>query len=137
MTGFLPRVIGPANAAQVMLNDPNLSTARALDAGLVSKVAPADELVEAAHSKAEKLARITCEWPRASSGRVSTVSGSNELSRSGRLKVNVPTSALWRAGCCSAPAAACPGHPGWQRVVRRRRDPPKGVLRKRYFHARH
>jgi enoyl-CoA hydratase/carnithine racemase len=56
MTYFLPRVIGPAKALELLLNDPTLSADAALDAGLVSRVVPADELHTAAREKARKLA---------------------------------------------------------------------------------
>jgi enoyl-CoA hydratase/carnithine racemase len=56
MTYFLPRVVGPAKALELLLNDPLLSADQALEAGLVSKVAPADELASEARAKAEKLA---------------------------------------------------------------------------------
>ncbi len=45
MTYFLPRVIGPAAAAELMLEDPNLTAADALERGLVSEVVGADELL--------------------------------------------------------------------------------------------
>jgi 2-(1,2-epoxy-1,2-dihydrophenyl)acetyl-CoA isomerase len=56
MTYFLPRVVGPAKALELALNDPNLDAAGALDAGLVSEVVPAEELMPRAREKAEKLA---------------------------------------------------------------------------------
>ncbi len=56
MTYFLPRVVGPAKALELLLNDPNLDAASALAAGLVSEVVPADELMERANEKARKLA---------------------------------------------------------------------------------
>jgi enoyl-CoA hydratase/carnithine racemase len=56
MTYFLPRVVGPAKAIELMLNDPNLKASDALEAGLVSKVVPADELMAEARAKAGKLA---------------------------------------------------------------------------------
>jgi 2-(1,2-epoxy-1,2-dihydrophenyl)acetyl-CoA isomerase len=56
MTYFLPRVLGPAKALELLLNDPLLSADQALEVGLVSKVAPADELASEARAKAEKLA---------------------------------------------------------------------------------
>jgi enoyl-CoA hydratase/carnithine racemase len=56
MTYFLPRVVGPAKALELLLNDPLLSADDALEAGLVSKVVPADELLAEARGKAEKLA---------------------------------------------------------------------------------
>src|SRR6185437_4482515 len=56
MTYFLPRVVGPSKALELALNDPNLNAAAALDEGLVSEVAPADQLMPRAQEKAEKLA---------------------------------------------------------------------------------
>jgi 2-(1,2-epoxy-1,2-dihydrophenyl)acetyl-CoA isomerase len=56
MTYFLPRVVGPAKALELALNDPNLDANSALDAGLVSEVVPADQLLSRAREKAEKLA---------------------------------------------------------------------------------
>ncbi len=55
MTYFLPRVIGPAAAAELMLDDPNLTAADALERGLVSQVVGADELVELARARAAEL----------------------------------------------------------------------------------
>jgi 2-(1,2-epoxy-1,2-dihydrophenyl)acetyl-CoA isomerase len=56
MTYFLPRVIGPSKALELLLNDPNLTAQDALDAGLVSEVVPADALMDRAREKAAKLA---------------------------------------------------------------------------------
>jgi 2-(1,2-epoxy-1,2-dihydrophenyl)acetyl-CoA isomerase len=56
MTYFLPRVIGPSKALELLLNDPNLSAADALAAGLVSEVVPPDALTARAREKAAKLA---------------------------------------------------------------------------------
>ena len=56
MTYFLPRVIGPAAAAELMLEDPNLTAADALERGLVSRVVPADELLATVGAKATELA---------------------------------------------------------------------------------
>jgi 2-(1,2-epoxy-1,2-dihydrophenyl)acetyl-CoA isomerase len=56
MTYFLPRVVGPAKALELALNDPNLDANAALEAGLVSEVVPADELLTRTREKAEKLA---------------------------------------------------------------------------------
>ena len=56
MTYFLPRVVGPAKALELALNDPNLEANAALEAGLVTEVVPADELLTRAREKAEKLA---------------------------------------------------------------------------------
>jgi len=56
MTYFLPRVVGPAKALELALNDPNLDARGALEAGLVTEVVPADQLLSRARAKAEKLA---------------------------------------------------------------------------------
>ena len=56
MTYFLPRVVGPAKALELALNDPNLDAKAALEAGLVTEVVPAEELLDRAREKAEKLA---------------------------------------------------------------------------------
>lgn len=56
MTYFLPRVVGPAKAIELLLNDPVLPAEAALESGLVSRVVAADELAAAAREKAEKLA---------------------------------------------------------------------------------
>ena len=55
MTYFLPRVIGPAAAAELMLEDPNLTAADAKEMGLVSEVVAADELAGTALEKARTL----------------------------------------------------------------------------------
>ena len=56
MTYFLPRVVGPAKALELALNDPNLDPQAALELGLVSEVVPPDRLLPRAREKAEKLA---------------------------------------------------------------------------------
>jgi len=56
MTYFLPRIVGPAKALELALNDPNLDANAAREAGLVSEVVPADQLLTRARDKAEKLA---------------------------------------------------------------------------------
>ena len=56
MTYFLPRVVGPDRALQLLLNDPLLSAEQALEMGIVSKVVAPDELLTEARAKAEKLA---------------------------------------------------------------------------------
>jgi 2-(1,2-epoxy-1,2-dihydrophenyl)acetyl-CoA isomerase len=56
MTYFLPRVVGPAKALELLLNDPLLSAGQALEMGIVSKVVAPDELLAEARAKAEKLA---------------------------------------------------------------------------------
>jgi enoyl-CoA hydratase/carnithine racemase len=64
MTYFLPRVVGPARAKQLMLEDPMISPQDALEMGLVSAVVPADGLMEAARAKAEELAKKAPHYVR-------------------------------------------------------------------------
>jgi 2-(1,2-epoxy-1,2-dihydrophenyl)acetyl-CoA isomerase len=56
MTYFLPRVVGPSRALELLLEDPNLSAAEALEEGLVREVVAPDALIEAARAKAKELA---------------------------------------------------------------------------------
>jgi 2-(1,2-epoxy-1,2-dihydrophenyl)acetyl-CoA isomerase len=56
MTYFLPRVVGPSRAIEILLDDPNMSAQDALAERLVAEVVPADELMDRARAKAEKLA---------------------------------------------------------------------------------
>jgi 2-(1,2-epoxy-1,2-dihydrophenyl)acetyl-CoA isomerase len=58
MTYFLPRVVGPSRALELLLDDPNMSAAEALEEGIVSQVVPHDELMEKARSKAEQWAAL-------------------------------------------------------------------------------
>lgn len=56
MTYFLPRVVGPSRALEILLEDPNMTAQEALDEGLVSEVVAPDDVMSAARAKAEKLA---------------------------------------------------------------------------------
>ncbi len=56
MTYFLPRVVGPSRAMEILLNDPNMSPEDALTERIVAEVVAPDELMERARAKAEKLA---------------------------------------------------------------------------------
>ena len=56
MTYFLPRIVGPSRALELLLEDPNLTAAEALEEGLVRQVVPGDELMDAARAKATELA---------------------------------------------------------------------------------
>lgn len=56
MTYFLPRVVGPSRALEILLNDPNMNAESALAEKIVAEVVPADQLLERARAKAEKLA---------------------------------------------------------------------------------
>jgi 2-(1,2-epoxy-1,2-dihydrophenyl)acetyl-CoA isomerase len=64
MTYFLPRVIGPSRALELLLEDPNLPAEEARELGLVSEVVTPEELPEAAHSRAEKLAAMAPHYVR-------------------------------------------------------------------------
>ena len=55
MTYFLPRVVGPSRALELLLDDPNMKPQDALAEGLVSDVVAAEELMEKARERAEKL----------------------------------------------------------------------------------
>jgi 2-(1,2-epoxy-1,2-dihydrophenyl)acetyl-CoA isomerase len=56
MTYFLPRVVGPSRALEILLDDPNMKAADALAERIVSEVVAPEELLEHARAKAEKLA---------------------------------------------------------------------------------
>ena len=55
MTYFLPRVVGPDKALQLLLDDPLLSADAALELGIVSKVVAPEALLDTAKEKASKL----------------------------------------------------------------------------------
>jgi enoyl-CoA hydratase/carnithine racemase len=56
MTYFLPRVVGPSRALEILLEDPNMTAKDALEDGLVSAVVAPEELMDAARGKAAELA---------------------------------------------------------------------------------
>jgi enoyl-CoA hydratase/carnithine racemase len=56
MTYFLPRVVGPSRALEILLEDPNMTAADALAEHIVSAVVPAEELPARAREKATELA---------------------------------------------------------------------------------
>jgi 2-(1,2-epoxy-1,2-dihydrophenyl)acetyl-CoA isomerase len=58
MTYFLPRVVGPTKALELLLEDPNLKADAALELGLVTEVVPGDELMSHARERAAKLAKL-------------------------------------------------------------------------------
>jgi 2-(1,2-epoxy-1,2-dihydrophenyl)acetyl-CoA isomerase len=64
MTYFLPRVVGPSKALELLLEDPNLSAEDAKALGLVSEVVGPDELMEAAQAKAGELAKKAPHYVR-------------------------------------------------------------------------
>jgi enoyl-CoA hydratase/carnithine racemase len=66
MTYFLPRVVGPARALELLLEDPLLSAQQALQEGIVAEVVPADRLADTARQKAEELAAKAPHYVRMS-----------------------------------------------------------------------
>lgn len=64
MTYFLPRVVGPSRAVEILLNDPLIPADAALREGLVAEVVPADELLVRAREKADKLAAKSPHYVR-------------------------------------------------------------------------
>jgi len=66
MTYFLPRVVGPSRALQLLLDDPILGAEQAREYGIVSEVVPADELMDAAGERATALAAKAPHYVRMS-----------------------------------------------------------------------
>jgi 2-(1,2-epoxy-1,2-dihydrophenyl)acetyl-CoA isomerase len=66
MTYFLPRVVGPSRALEILLNDPNMSAEDALAEKIVSEVVAPEELMDRAREKAEKLAAKAPHYVRMS-----------------------------------------------------------------------
>jgi 2-(1,2-epoxy-1,2-dihydrophenyl)acetyl-CoA isomerase len=72
MTYFLPRVVGPAKALELLLDDPNLKAADALAMGLVSEVVPDEELMDRARERAAKLAKLAPHYVKMAKSLVAT-----------------------------------------------------------------
>src|SRR5215211_3106504 len=72
MTYFLPRVVGPARALEMLLDDPLLSAAQARDEGIVSEVVAPDRLLEVARERAVELASRAPHYVRMSKFLVSS-----------------------------------------------------------------
>lgn len=64
MTYFLPRVVGPSKALELLLEDPNLKAEAAQELGLVCEVVGPDELMETARAKADELAKKAPHYVR-------------------------------------------------------------------------
>jgi 2-(1,2-epoxy-1,2-dihydrophenyl)acetyl-CoA isomerase len=64
MTYFLPRVVGPSKALELLLEDPNLSAADAKELGLVRKVVEPDELMPSAQALIGELAKKAPHYVR-------------------------------------------------------------------------
>jgi 2-(1,2-epoxy-1,2-dihydrophenyl)acetyl-CoA isomerase len=61
---FLPRIVGPARATELLLEEPILRAPEALAAGLVTEVAAPGEVVGAARQRAERLAAMSPNFLR-------------------------------------------------------------------------
>jgi len=66
MTYFLPRVVGPARALELLLEDPILSPDQARDERIVSEVVPADRLMDTVRERAAELAARAPHYVRMS-----------------------------------------------------------------------
>ncbi len=66
MTYFLPRVVGPARALRILLEDPAMTAAEALERGVADYVVPAGQLTAEAQRLAEKLAKRAPHYVRMS-----------------------------------------------------------------------
>ncbi len=66
MTYFLPRMVGPARAVELLLNDPLLSAEQAKEMGIVTEVVTGDALMGRATEKARKLAAKAPHYVRMS-----------------------------------------------------------------------
>ena len=64
MTYFLPRVVGPSRALEILLTDPNMPASDAKAEGLVTEVVPADELMDTARELVAKLAEKAPHYVR-------------------------------------------------------------------------
>jgi 2-(1,2-epoxy-1,2-dihydrophenyl)acetyl-CoA isomerase len=64
MTYFLPRMVGTARALKILLDNAELSPREALEAGIVSEVVPAAELMARSRAKAEELAALAPHYAR-------------------------------------------------------------------------
>jgi enoyl-CoA hydratase/carnithine racemase len=64
MTYFLPRVVGPSKALELLLDDPNLSAEEARELGLVSEVVGAEELMQRAQVRVGELAKKAPHYVR-------------------------------------------------------------------------
>jgi 2-(1,2-epoxy-1,2-dihydrophenyl)acetyl-CoA isomerase len=78
MTYFLPRIVGPGRAIELLLNDPLLSAEQALKMGIVAEIVPPEALMDRALQKARKLGAKAPHYVRTSK-RLVSVSLENTL----------------------------------------------------------
>jgi enoyl-CoA hydratase/carnithine racemase len=75
MTYFLPRIVGPGRAIELLLNDPLLRAEQAREIGIVAEIVSAEALMERAREKARKLAAKAPLYVRTSKRLVSVSLG--------------------------------------------------------------
>jgi 2-(1,2-epoxy-1,2-dihydrophenyl)acetyl-CoA isomerase len=78
MTYFLPRVVGPARALELLLEDPDMTAQDALAERLVGEVVGSDELMSTARERAQSLAAKAPHYVRMAK-RLTSVSIENSL----------------------------------------------------------
>ena len=100
MTYFLPRVVGPSRALEILLEDPNLKRREALEEGLVSAVVPADELIDTARAKAAKLAAMAPHYVKMAK-RLWSASASRTASPSTCSSSATGSPTAWRPRICA------------------------------------
>lgn len=66
MTYFLPRIVGPARALELLLEDPILNAEHAREEGVVREVVPGDGLLDTARERAAELAARAPHYVRMS-----------------------------------------------------------------------
>jgi 2-(1,2-epoxy-1,2-dihydrophenyl)acetyl-CoA isomerase len=64
MTYFLPRVVGPSKALEILLEDPNMSAPEAKELGLVREVVEPDELMTSTRALVDELAKKAPHYVR-------------------------------------------------------------------------
>ncbi|MGE5407181.1 MAG: enoyl-CoA hydratase/isomerase family protein [Syntrophothermus sp.] len=64
MTYFLPRVVGPSRALEILLEDPNMTARDALAERLVTEVVEPEALMESARARAVKLGALAPHYVR-------------------------------------------------------------------------
>lgn len=72
MTYFLPRVVGPSRALELLLDDPNLKAPDALAMGLVSEVVPDDQVMDRSRERAAELASLAPHYVKMAKSLVGT-----------------------------------------------------------------
>jgi 2-(1,2-epoxy-1,2-dihydrophenyl)acetyl-CoA isomerase len=72
MTYFLPRVVGPSRALELLLDDPNLKAPDALTMGLVSEVVADEAVLDRSRERAAELAQLAPHYVKMAKSLVGT-----------------------------------------------------------------